>query len=253
LPQDGVHSTSDALHKLRRPAILVFVRRNVLDALVAMGALWLGVVSLHRGQFWLGVCFIGLAVLRAFMRFKGLKPPKRAPEIRLDIAEPHILRYPKLPPHLEPQLNVVTPSIDGDLKYYPCRVRLNDGTEVDRVYLVSEAPYIKHWGLYPGQDQHKAEILASDVASLTESPSRLPPQFANELYKAGESGMGYTLFVVVFSDNTRQTFGTGNAVDFIEYPEGKGPGDVRAVVAHEGRNDRSRKDAPHYSWCIYSE
>jgi hypothetical protein len=110
-------------------------------------------------------------------------------------------------------LDAITPSVDGDLKYYPCLVRFSDGTEVDRVYVVSEAPYIKHWGVYPGQDRHKVEILVSDVASLTESPSRLPPQFANQLYKAGESGMGYTIFTVVFSDGSRQAYLTRTALN----------------------------------------
>jgi hypothetical protein len=119
---------------------------------------------------------------------------------------------------------------------------------VDRVYVVSEVTYIKNWGVYPGQDRNKTEILVSNVASLAESPSRLPPQFANELYKAGESGMGYTIFTIVFSDGSRQAYLTGNAVDFLEYPEGKGPQNVTALLPHEGRNDGERKNAPNYSW-----
>jgi len=65
--------------------------------------------------------------------------------------------------------------------------------------------------------------------------------------------MGYILFVVVFSDGTRQAFAIGNAVDFIEYPEDKGPQDVTAVIPRGGRNDNERKSAPSYRWCIYSE
>ena len=65
--------------------------------------------------------------------------------------------------------------------------------------------------------------------------------------------MGYTLFRVVFSDGTRQAFLAGNAVDFIEYPPGKGPQDVTAVLPHEGRNEKGCKYAPKYRWCIYSE
>lgn len=229
------------------------MRRHVLNALVALGAFWLGIVSFLRGQVWVGACLTLLAVLRAFMLFQRRKPSKAEPEIRLDIMKPSALRYPSLPPTLKSQLDLITPSVDGDLKYYPCLVRLNDGAEVDRVYFVSEAPYITHWGVYPGQDRHKTEIMVSDVASLKESRSRLPPQFASELYRAGESGMGYTLFVVVFSDGTRQAFATGNAVDFIEYPEDKGPQDVTAVIPHGGRNDNKRKSAPSYRWCIYSE
>lgn len=229
------------------------MRRYAFSAIIVVGALWLGVAALSRGQYWLGVCFAGLGLLRTVTLFRSRIPSKKQPEIRLDIMKPSALRYPNLPPHLQPQLEAITPSVAGGLKYYPCLVQLKDGAEVDRVYLVSEAPYIENWGVYPGQDRDKSEILVSDVASLTESPSRLPPQFANELYQAGESGIGYTLFVVVFSDGARQAFLAGNAVDFIEYPEGRGPRDVAAVLPHEGRNDNGRKDAPSYSWCIYSE
>lgn len=229
------------------------MRRYAFSAIIVVGALWLGVAALSRGQYWLGVCFAGLGLLRAVTLFRSRIPSKKEPEIRLDIMKPSALRYPKLPPHLQPQLEAITPSVAGDLKHYPCLVRLKDGSEVDRVYFVSEAPYIENWAVYPGQDRHKSEIFVSDVASLAESPSRLPPQFANELYQAGESGMGYMLFVVVFSDGARQAFLTGNAVDFIEYPEGRGSGEVVAVLPHEGRNDPDRKNAPSYSWCIYSE
>jgi hypothetical protein len=166
---------------------------------------------------------------------------------------PFVPRYPKLPLHLKRQLDAITPSVDGDLKYYPCLVRLNNGIETDRAYFVAEGPYIKKWVLYPSQDRHKVEILSSEVASLVESPSRLPPPFANQLYQAGESGMGYTVFTVIFSDDFRQAYLTGNAVDFVDYPEGKTSQDVVAVIPHQGRDDARCRDAPNYSWCIYSE
>jgi hypothetical protein len=37
-----------------------------------------------------------------------------------------------------------------------------------------------------------------NVAEVRDSPRRLPARFANELYQHGESGMGYTIFTVVF-------------------------------------------------------
>jgi hypothetical protein len=166
-------------------------------------------------------------------------------------------RYPKLPPHLVEQLRRVPPSGDRWITNYPCCVRLNDGTELDRVYLVAEIPFIKIWGLYPDQDRGKAEILVSDIASLMDSPTRLPGIFANELYRAGESGMGYSLFTVIFkSDNSSvqssQAYVTGGAVDFIDYPEGKGPTDVVRVLPHIGRESK-HLDGPKYYWCLYSE
>jgi hypothetical protein len=64
--------------------------------------------------------------------------------------------------------------------------------------------------------------------------------------------MGYTIFAVVFSDGSRQACVTGNAVDFVSYPVGKGSGDVTAVHPHEGRNAEPVR-APGWYWCLYSE
>ena len=174
-----------------------------------------------------------------------------------EVRPPEHSKYPKLPSHLKEQLSAITPSTDRDLVYYPCLVRLNDGSELDRVYLVSEIPFITYWGVYPNQDPGKAEVLIADIASVADSPSRLPAQFANELYKAGESGMGYMVFTVVFKGlvpflRSRRAYLTGNAVDFIDYPLGKGPKDVISVLPGVGRNSRCRHGLKYY-WCLYSE
>jgi hypothetical protein len=166
-------------------------------------------------------------------------------------------RYPKLPSHLVEQLRRIPPSFDREITYYPCRVWLNDGTKLDRVYLVAEIPFIKIWGIYPDRDRGKAEVLVSNVASIEDSPTRLPAVFANELYRAGESGMGYSLFTVIFkSDNSSvqssQAYVTGGAVDFIDYPEGKGPKDVVRVLPHIGRESNYIHGLNYY-WCLYSE
>jgi hypothetical protein len=118
------------------------------------------------------------------------------------------------------------------------------------VYVVADGLYIKYWGVYPEQDRHKSYIYVSDVEAFAESPRRLPAQFANKLYASGESGMGYTIFTVVFSDGSRQAYGTGNAVDFIRYP--KGPSDVSDVLPHEGRK-ANPVPAPKYYWCLFSD
>ena len=92
-----------------------------------------------------------------------------------------------------------------------------------------------------------------DVVEVQESPTRLPAKFANEIYRSGESGMGYTTFTVVFADGMRQACATGNAVDFIRYPSGKLPKDVVAVIPHEGRRDDTSVKSPEWYWCLYSE
>jgi hypothetical protein len=163
--------------------------------------------------------------------------------------EPH---FPKLPGKLREDLRTITPSMDGDLTYWPCAARMKDGTVLVCVYVVPEGPYIKHWGVYPQQDRGKSYISLSDVDALAESPRRLPAHFANKLYQCGESGMGYTIFTVVFADGSRQAYATGNAVDFIRYPEGKGQSDVIDVVPHEWRSAEPVR-SPEYYWCLFSD
>jgi hypothetical protein len=168
------------------------------------------------------------------------------------LLEKHVAYSPLLP-HVREALKGIEPSQDGDLVYYPCRAVLKSGEACDTVYIAPEEPYIKYWGVYPENDRGKRWIKMEDVAEVEESPIRLPAQFANEIYRNGESGMGYTIFTVVFSDGSRQAYGMGNAVDFIRYPNGKGPKDVVAVIPHEGRNDATRVDGSEYYWCLYSE
>ena len=158
----------------------------------------------------------------------------------------------KLPDKLQDDLKAITPSMDGDLSYWPCAARVKDGAVLECVYVVPEGPYIRHWGIYAQQDRGKRHISIVDVDALAESQSRLPAHFANKLYKSGESGMGYTIFTVVFADGSRQAYGGGNAVDFIRYPEGKGPSDVVDVLPHEGRNVEPIS-RPEYYWCLFSE
>ena len=63
------------------------MRRNVLVALVAVGALCLGVLAILRGQAGLGACFIGLGVLRALMLLQSRRSRKPEPSIRLNLKE----------------------------------------------------------------------------------------------------------------------------------------------------------------------
>lgn len=178
-------------------------------------------------------------------------------------------RYPPLPSDLKEQLRAITPSVyharfrspttreDFNLSYYPCLVTLKNGSALDRVYLASEIPWIKLWGRYPNEDRGKYEVLISDVAWVVKSPSRLPASFANELYETGESGMGHTVFTVVFKGvipwlRSRRAFVTGSAVDFIQYPRGRTPKDVVAVLPHVGKRSISNC-VPKYYWCLYSE
>jgi hypothetical protein len=158
-----------------------------------------------------------------------------------------------LPRHIEESLQAIQPTQDGDLTYFPCSVTLAGGEVLDTVYFMPERPIMKMWEAYLQTDGAKRLIRVEDVAEVRDSPTRLPSRFANELYRHGESGMGYTIFTVVFSDGRRQACVSSAGVDFIQYPPGKGSRDVIAVIPHEGKRDESLVKAPLSYWCIYAE
>lgn len=166
-----------------------------------------------------------------------------------------LITYSPLLPHVGEALKTIEPSRDGEIVYYPCRAVLKSGEVFDAVYIVAEKLYVKHFGLYPENLPGKQWIRMEDIAEVQESPTRLPAKFANEIYRKGESRMGYTKFTVVFADGLRRTWDSanGSAIDFIHYPLGKGPRDVVAVIPHEARIDDLGVRSPEWYWCLYSE
>src|SRR5215472_16999061 len=98
-----------------------------------------------------------------------------------------LITYSPLLPHIGAALRSIEPSRDGELVYYPCRAVLKSGEAFDTVYIVPEKPYVKHWGVYPENDHGKRWIRMEDIAEVKESSTRLPAQFANEIYRNGES------------------------------------------------------------------
>lgn len=158
-------------------------------------------------------------------------------------------RYPALSAELAQQLSNV-PITDN--LYRPCKVILDDGSARDRVYVVEAEPWFRFWGVWPEDDSGKSLLPVQRVKKIINSPSRLPASAANKLYAAGESGMGYTIFTVSFRDGTSLVIGTGNAIDFVDYPSGQSEDTVLDVFPHIGRGDPTLKSGPEYAWCLYS-
>jgi hypothetical protein len=158
----------------------------------------------------------------------------------------------KISARLYSQLLLVEPSRNWGIEYRPCLVNLQDGRKIDCVYVVPEQQYIHHWGVWPEDDPGKQSLRIEDVSEIEESPSRLPAAIANKLYEEGESGMGYCIFTLVFTDGSTQAYITGNAVDFVPLPAGKEARDIKKVIPHEGRNVENQMQVLDYYWCIYS-
>jgi len=162
-------------------------------------------------------------------------------------------RYPELPPKLLSQFDAIEPSFDGIVHYYPCRVRLRSNLWENCVYLAESSEYIRAWGVWPDEDQGKLEVKIEEVEEIQESPLRLPLRFARVLYKAGESGMGYTLFALRYEDSSVSYHLAGNAIDFIALPDGKSIKNVATVLPHHGRDQTNLVRSPKYSWCLFTK
>ena len=158
--------------------------------------------------------------------------------------------FPPIPRKLYDELRRVPASRDGEMEYRPCAVTLDDGRELSCVYVVDHKPYIRVWGVYPEGDPGKRSVPITSVRRIVDSPNRLPAPLADELYRAGESGMGYTVFTVEFRDGSRQAYVTGNAVDFVDPPTGLRASDAVRVLPHEGR-ERAKHESVDYYWCLY--
>ena len=80
--------------------------------------------------------------------------------------------------------------MEPELAYWPCRVRLADGSTSNRVYVQEARPWVDVWGVWPDEDSGKDEIRIDDAVQISSSPVRLPPHLATKMYHAGETRMG---------------------------------------------------------------
>lgn len=170
-----------------------------------------------------------------------------------ELYRPTARTYPALTAALKQQLDRIQFSSDRIIHYWPAQATLRDGSIHERVYFVDAAEYIKAWVVWPADDSGKQEIRIEDVASISDSASRLPNRFADQLYRAGESGMGYVVFELQYTDGSKSAHLAGNAVDFVQLPERKQSKDIVGVTPHAGRDSKSHLNAPDYAWCLFKD
>lgn len=160
--------------------------------------------------------------------------------------------YPSIPDHLYNAWEKITPSGDRFIQYRPCKVVFKNGQEYPCVYVMDAQTYINVWGEWPDTGTGKKSLNIDDVTLIEESPFRVPAQFATEIYRSGESGMGYFIFIVLFNDGTSQAYLTGGAIDFIDLPNGKKSSDISAVYPHQGHDSKCKRGREYY-WCLFGE
>ncbi len=142
---------------------------------------------------------------------------------------------------LTKKIRAVEPSKGCGQLIYPCAIVLRDGRRIERVACIEE-PH----GLY-----NKEWIPLEEIDQVEESPFRLPASYANQVYEAGEAGMGYCLFTVKLADGKDFVCITGSAlVDFPGLPPGITSKEIVGVLPNVGC-ERTILPAPDHSWCYF--
>lgn len=158
---------------------------------------------------------------------------------------------PMLTQALRNQLDSIEPSVfPSGAHLYPCSARLTNGTVRESVYFVDPESFRQLFrGSPPGSVPDLSWIQAVEVANIAESPSRLPPRFANRIYLAGEHWVSYS-FTLVFSWWCHRRYQVGGFVDFLHYPRGRRPSDVRDVKLNRPHGRATPVPRPY--WCVFS-
>lgn len=125
-----------------------------------------------------------------------------------------------------------------------CLLRTRDGIVHPRVVCSEDARgFHTDWWISP-------EV----IDSVEESPFAIPAKIAQKIYDAGESGMGYQVFTLIFRDGSKQVFVTPNALDFPDLPDGYTSKEIVDALPHEGREEvrvgRYRESA-EFEFCFY--
>ena len=110
-------------------------------------------------------------------------------------------------PDIRKLLRRIIPSVDGEFKNYPCRGTLRDGAVIERLGIIESAYDVD----FP--------VSVRDLASVEESPFRIPAHLANKAYSAGETGMSYYAFALILDTGERLEYVIGRPlIDFPELP-----------------------------------
>jgi hypothetical protein len=96
-------------------------------------------------------------------------------------------------------------------------------------------------------------VEPADIEQILVSRHRLSASHASRIYAAGESGMGYHIFAVVFWPFRRRYYVRASFVDFIEYPWGARPSHIIKVQPHVANRQRIPAPAPVASVCVFAE
>jgi hypothetical protein len=150
---------------------------------------------------------------------------------------------------------LVTPSVAlSGFEYRPCEVELSDGSVNSYVYVADSVSYFHQWGVDPEDDPGKSSILIEDISRIKESPYRLPPAIASEILRRHPGGMEKTGgFYLRLEGNRYLHCHTGDAVDFLNWPEGVTPDQVTGVLDSPAYGQRLEASGAEFWWALFEQ
>jgi len=99
----------------------------------------------------------------------------------------------------------------------------------------------------------RSYVRIDQIERVEKSPLRLPPRLAKKLYDAGETGMGYFIFALVFHNGQKQEYIImDRRIDFPELPPGVTMDMVQDVLPLGRKDLKGMLDQPKYCHCYFT-
>jgi hypothetical protein len=135
----------------------------------------------------------------------------------------------------------------GNKFYYPCSIELDDGTLFDCVYLFLNE--INSFWWINKSEENKLDI--DHIKNIMNSNYRLPAKYSKKFI--GETGMGYTSFVIIFKDGTKQDYICQETCEFPDLPTNYSISDISNVIIHNNnKNSKTFLKSKAYYWCLFT-
>jgi hypothetical protein len=132
---------------------------------------------------------------------------------------------------------------------------MKDGSVNSYVYVGYSPSYLTEWGVDPEDDPGKRSVSIQEISMIKESPFRLPAAIATELlHRPGWGGRERTGgFYVRLEGGKRylHCLATGDAVDFLDWPENVTPDQVTELLGGPVYGERLEARGAKYWWALY--
>jgi hypothetical protein len=131
---------------------------------------------------------------------------------------------------------------------------MKDGSVNSYVYVADSVSYFPEWGVDPEDDPDKRSVSIQEISKIRESPFRLPPAIATELLHrpgwGGREGIG-GFFVRLEGGRNLHCVATGDAVDFLDWPEGVTPDQVTELLGGPVYGEVLEARGAKYWWALH--